>query len=81
MNSSCLLNQLGIGWKYDNTIQSSLTIYGNSFELNRIYEFQVEMINYENSSMKLNNYLIVRIQEKSSPLILIRYSSFAFYLK
>ena len=53
--------------------KSSLTIFAHSFQLNETYELFGEMINQENSSINSSSYLIVHIQQQSSPLILIEY--------
>ncbi|CAF1116536.1 unnamed protein product [Adineta ricciae] len=67
-NITCLVNK---GWKYDDLIESSITVFNHVFQVNQIYEFHVEIINKKNSSAKFSSFLIVKIQEKSSPFVTI----------
>jgi hypothetical protein len=52
-------------WRFDDASKSSITILSNSFQSNRTYYFLVEIINLENSTLKINDYLLIYIQENS----------------
>jgi hypothetical protein len=59
------------GWRFDDVSKSSVTILGGSLQPNRTYQFMVQMTDRQNSSLPINGYLIVQIQEISCPIIVI----------
>ncbi len=59
-------------WESNDSINSSLTIFSHSFELNETYQFMLQMINHENSSVQSIGYLIVKVENIQSPLIMIK---------
>ncbi len=61
-----------VSWKYDNPMNSSVTIFAESFQINQTYQFMVQMIDRHNSSDGFIGYLIVKIQRIQSPIIIIR---------
>ncbi|CAF1473458.1 unnamed protein product [Adineta ricciae] len=61
LNSSCLSNQTG--WKFVNSINSSITILSHSLQPNQTYQFMVYMENRENSSLQGTGYLLVDIED------------------
>ncbi len=61
-----------VSWKYDDVMNSSMTILGNSLELNEIYQFMIQIIHRENSSLNAVGYLIVEVKELESPIIMIK---------
>ncbi len=65
-----LLNRT-IGWKYNNSIKSSLTILAGSLQSNQTYQFMVYMENRQNSSIQATGYLLVQIEDNIRPMIAI----------
>jgi hypothetical protein len=59
-------------------MNSSVTIFGESFKLNKIYQFMVEMINRQNPFLQSIGYLIVEIKNIQSPIIMIKSIYFFF---
>lgn len=72
-NSSCLLNRTS--WKFDNSINSSLTILSDSLRFNQTYLFIVHMESLLNSSLQFTGYTFVSVENTSSQMILIRSDS------
>jgi hypothetical protein len=68
-NPSCLSNRTGL--KFDNSINSSLTILSGSFQSNRTYEFMVQMVNRRNSSLQATGYVLVNVVDTRPQMILI----------
>ncbi len=68
-NPSCLSNQTG--WKYNNLIQSSITIQSNSLLSNETYQFMVYMENRRNSSIQATGYLLVQVDDTHPQMIVI----------
>ncbi|CAF4450329.1 unnamed protein product, partial [Adineta steineri] len=60
-NPSCLSNRTG--WKFSNSIKSSLSILSNSLQPNRTYQFMVYMENRRNSSLQATGYVLVNVEE------------------
>ncbi len=52
-------------------MNSSLKIFGNSFELNRTYQLMVSINNRQNSALKNRGYLIIHVQNTFSHQISI----------
>jgi hypothetical protein len=50
---------------------SALLIRGGSFQSNRTYQLMVEMQNKQNNTLKFIGYVLVRVQDTSSPIIAI----------
>jgi hypothetical protein len=48
-----------------------MTIFAGSLQSNQTYQFMVEMINRANSTWKINGLLLVQVQERFSPMIVI----------
>ncbi|UJR07283.1 hypothetical protein I4U23_011571 [Adineta vaga] len=67
-NHSCFQN----AFQYLNANNSSVKIFTNLLHLNRTYQFMVQMIHRQNSSLHSFSYLIVRFEHMSSPVITIR---------
>jgi len=62
----------GIYGGSNQSIKSTLTIFGNSFiSSNRRYQFMVRMSNKRNASQQATGYLLVRIEETSPQMITI----------
>ncbi len=68
-NPSCLANR--IGWKFGNSIESSLTILAGSLQSNRTYQFMVHMENRRNSVLQTIGYLLVNVEDTHPPMIII----------
>ncbi|UJR16871.1 hypothetical protein I4U23_003769 [Adineta vaga] len=68
-NPSCLSNRTG--WKYSDSIRSSLTILSNSLQPNRTYQFMVYLQNRQNPSSQATGYALVKIDNQQSQMILI----------
>ncbi|CAF1184610.1 unnamed protein product [Adineta ricciae] len=69
-NPSCLsLNRAG--WRFDNFINSSLTILAGTLQFNRTYQFMVYMENRRNSSLQATGYVLVNVEETRPQMILI----------
>ncbi|CAF1149550.1 unnamed protein product [Adineta ricciae] len=68
-NPSCLSNRTG--FQFYNAIQSSLTILSNSLQSNRTYQFMVRITNRQNSSLQSTGSLLIKVEQLSSPLVLI----------
>ncbi len=68
-NPSCLSNRTG--WKFGNSIESSLTILAGSLQSNRTYQFMVHMENHQNSSIQATGYALVQVEDTNSPIIVI----------
>ena len=68
-NPSCLFNRTG--WRFDNSIQSSLTIRSGSLQSNRTYQFMVQMENRRNSSQQATGYVLVKVENTRAQLIAI----------
>ena len=61
-------------YKYDgasSSFKSSLLIFAGVLQLNEIYQFMVQMTNRQNSTLKMNGYVLVQIQAESCPMIVI----------
>ncbi|UJR19400.1 hypothetical protein I4U23_022530 [Adineta vaga] len=58
-------------WIYNNINNSSLTIFNKSFEFNETYQFLIEMIHHQNSSLQSFAYLFVEIVNMTSSNIII----------
>jgi hypothetical protein len=68
-NPSCLANRTG--FKFGNSIESSLTILAGSLQSNRTYQFMVYMENRRNSSLQATGYVLVQIEDTHPQMILI----------
>lgn len=68
-NPSCLSNRTG--WKFGNSIHSSLTILSNSLQSNRTYQIMVQMENRQNSSQQATGYVLVKVENTRPQLIAI----------
>ncbi|UJR11342.1 hypothetical protein I4U23_015523 [Adineta vaga] len=68
-NPSCLFNRTG--WKFDNSINSSLTILSDSLRSNQTYQFMVYMENRYNSSLQATGYVLVKVEDTRPYMILI----------
>ncbi len=68
-NPSCLSNRTG--WKFGNSIESSLTILAGSLQSNRTYQFMVQMENRQNSSLQATGYALVQVEDTHPQMILI----------
>ncbi len=68
-NLSCLSNRTG--WKFGNSIESSLTILAGSLQSNRTYQFMVQMENRRNSSLQATGYVLVNVVDTRPQMILI----------
>ena len=51
--------------------KSVMLIRGGSFQSNRTYQLMVEMQNKLNDTLKVTGYVLVRVQDTSSPMIVI----------
>ena len=58
-------------WKYSNSIRSSVKVFGNSFQSNRIYQFMVQIQNRQDLSRNATGYILVQIQNIGSSVITI----------
>jgi hypothetical protein len=58
-------------WKYlsNNSIQSSIEIFGGSLLINTTYQFMVTVINRLDPTIQASGYLIVQVENTSQPLI------------
>lgn len=74
VDQTCFHNSLSNqqSWKFDDSINSSLTIFGKSFEANRTYQLMVKMINEKDSSWRSVGYLTVEVKVFYCPVIQIR---------
>jgi hypothetical protein len=68
-NPSCLSNRTG--WKFGNSIESSLTILAGSLQSNRTHQFMVQMENRRNSSLQATGYVLVQVEDTRPQMILI----------
>jgi hypothetical protein len=68
-NPSCLSNRTG--FQFGNSINSSLTILSGSLQSNRTYQFMVQMENRRNSSLQVTGYVLVKVEDTRSQMILI----------
>jgi hypothetical protein len=68
-NPSCLSNRTG--WKFGNSINSSLTILSGSLQSNRTYQFMVYMVNRRNSSAQATGYVLVNVVDTHPQMIAI----------
>ncbi len=68
-NPSCLSNRTG--WKFGNSINSSLTILSGSLQSNRTYQFMVYMVNRRNSSLQATGYVLVNVVDTRPQMIVI----------
>ncbi|CAF1074084.1 unnamed protein product [Adineta steineri] len=68
-NPSCLTNRMG--WEFNNSINSSITILSHSLQPNQTYQFMVQLINRRNSSIQSTGYLFVQIVDNHPDTILI----------
>ncbi len=68
-NPSCFSNQTG--WKFGNSIESSLTILAGSLQSNRTYQFMVQMENRRNSSLQATGYVLVNVVDTRPQMVLI----------
>ncbi len=68
-NPSCLSNRTG--WKFGNSIESSLTILAGSLQSNRTYQFMVQIENRWNSSLQATGYALVQVEDTHPQMILI----------
>ena len=58
-------------WKFNNLIESSLTIIRGTLLPNRTYQFMVQMENRRNSSIRATGYLLVRVDNTYSQMIVV----------
>ena len=58
-------------WKYSNSIKSSVIILSKSLQSNRTYQFMVRMKNLRNSSIQATGYVLVKVEDTRSQLIVI----------
>ena len=70
----CKDNQTG--WKYSNSIKSSITILSQSLQSNRTYQFMVYMENRQNSSVQATGYLLVQLDNAQTQLIAVAWVIF-----
>jgi hypothetical protein len=68
-NPSCLSNRTG--WQFNNPLRSSLTILAGSLQSNRTYQFMVSIANRQNSSTKTTGYVLVKVEDTNSQMIII----------
>ncbi|UJR19272.1 hypothetical protein I4U23_022401 [Adineta vaga] len=69
-NPSCLsLNRTG--WRFDNSLNSSLTILAGSLQSNRTYQFMIYMENSRNFSLQATGYVLVKVEVTQPYMILI----------
>ena len=68
-NPSCLSNRTG--WKYGNSINSSLTILASSLQSNRMYQFMVYMERRRNASVQATGYVLVKVDNTHPQMIVI----------
>jgi hypothetical protein len=68
-NPSCLSNRTG--WKYENSINSSLTILAESLQSNRTYQFMVYMQNRQSPSLQATGYVLVKVVDTRPEMIVI----------
>ncbi len=64
----------GTALKYDGVSllsKSSMTIFAGSLKSNRTYEFMVQMENRRNSSIQATGYVLVKVLDTRSPMIVI----------
>ncbi len=68
---SCLDNRTA--WQYGSTgsLKSSVTILAGSLASNQTYQFVVNMVNQQNSSVQATGYLLVQVEDRISPMIII----------
>ncbi len=59
----------GTSWQYDTSSKSSLTIFAGSLQSNQIYQFKVNLVNHQDSSLQAIGYLSVQVQDTHSYLI------------
>ncbi len=52
-------------------MKSSLTILGKSLQSNRTYQFMVQMTNLRNSSYRVTGYVLVKVKDTNSQMIII----------
>ena len=53
------------------SLESSLTIYAGLLQLNKKYQFLVQMSNRRNASLHATGYVIVQIEDSSRPMVAI----------
>ncbi len=68
-NPSCLSNRAG--FRFGNSINSSLTILSDSLQSNRTYQFTVQMENRRNSSLQATGYVLVNVVDTRPQMVLI----------
>jgi hypothetical protein len=51
--------------------ESSITICGGSLQLNRTYQFLVQMSNRRNASLQATGYVLVQVKDSNRPMISI----------
>jgi len=71
-NPSCFSN--GTLLRYDGVTlspKSSLTILAGSLKSNQTYQFQISIESRQNSSIKTTGYLLVKIEDTYSQMIII----------
>ena len=64
----------GTAWRYSgrsDSRKSSLTILAKSLESNRTYQFMVRMQNRINASLQATGYVLVRVEDTQSHLVVI----------
>jgi hypothetical protein len=70
---NCFSNKSSLNsWKYDDLINSSLTVFAKSLKSNQTYQFMIEMIHRKNASLRSIGYLTVTVEHFQSPMIMIR---------
>jgi hypothetical protein len=70
-----------VAWKSNTPNNSSLTIAAKSLQLNQIYQFMIQIINQQDSSLQFIGYLFVKIEYIQSPMIIIKYVIYIFEIK
>ena len=64
----------GTAWQYgggNHSIKSSLTILAKSLKSNETYQFMVRMENRFNATEQVTGYVLVRVEDTQSPLVVI----------
>jgi len=63
----------GTAWQYGSNVspKSSVTILAGSLASNQTYQFVVDMVNRQNSSIQATGYVLVKVQDKIAPMIAI----------
>ena len=66
----CLSNGSN-AFQYNDILNSSLTIYAGELQLSIKYQFLVQMVNRRNTSVVMNGYVLVQIEDSHRPMIAI----------